>query len=122
MSQKGAPPKANITLTRSQEETEALARFQDFLNRPGGVAAVMSGMDAWDEELHRASEAQRAELSRQVDELKEKVSESRAAEGEARQRWDSAKLQLRDDEIALKARLDELNEHVKRIKKIKTKR
>jgi len=116
MSQKG-PPVTNIPIARSAEETAALARFQGFLTRPGGVAAVMSGMDAWDEEIHRASEVRRAELSLQVDELKEKVSESRAAEGEARQRWDSAKQQRLEDEQALKARLEELNEHVKRVKK-----
>jgi len=106
-----------VEISGNSEETAALARFQGFLNGPGGVAAVMSGMDAWDAQIHRASEARRAELSLQVDELKEKVSESRAAEGEARQRWDSAKLQLRDDEQALKARLDELNAHVKRVQK-----
>jgi len=71
--------------------------------------------DAWHEEIHRASEARRAELSLQVDELKEKVTGARAAEGEARQRWDSAKQQLREGEHALKARLEELNEHVERI-------
>lgn len=121
MSQKGPPPLANIALSRSPEETAALARFQGFLARPGGVAAVMSGMDAWDEEIHRASEARRAELSQQVDELKEKVSEARAAEGEARQRWDSAKQQRLEGEQALKARQnelnEELNEQVKRVKK-----